>query len=347
MAKHMPIVKEASNSLALAVVAAADAPLLLLDEHLVLISASASFCSAFGVEPADIPGTKLFELADGEWNVPQLRSLLSATVDGTANIEVYEMDLAADGRAPRRLVLKARKLDYADADQVRVLLSVSDVTEARLAERLKDDLLREKGILLQELQHRVANSLQIIASILLQSARRAQSDGARNDLYDAHHRVISVAAIQQQLAAARLGDVALRPYLTDLCRSIAASMIRDPKQLSLEVTSDDSVTSADISVSLGLVVTELVINALKHAFPGHRRGKIDVGYRSDPLSWALSVRDNGVGMPKDGASQKPGLGTSIVEALSKQLDADVTVSDAMPGVLVTLTHHPREAARLS
>src|SRR5690348_2002473 len=115
MAKHMPFVKEASNSLALAVVAAADAPLLLLDENLVLISASAAFCAAFGVRPADIPGTKLFELGGGEWNVPQLRSLLTATVDG-ASIEVYEMDLAADGRAPRRLVLKARKLDYADAD---------------------------------------------------------------------------------------------------------------------------------------------------------------------------------------------------------------------------------------
>jgi two-component sensor histidine kinase len=215
---------------------------------------------------------------------------------------------------------------------------VSDVTDARAAAKLKDDLLREKAVLLQELQHRVANSLQIIASILLQSARRSHSDGTRAHLYDAHNRVMSVAALQQQLAASRLGDVELRPYFTELCRSIAASMIRDPHQLSLEVTADDSVTSAEISVSLGLIVTELVINALKHAFPGHRTGKIIVDYRSQPNCWTLSVRDNGVGMPKDAASQKPGLGTSIVEALSRQMDAVIAVTDAQPGVLVTVAH---------
>jgi two-component sensor histidine kinase len=338
MAIPMPILAEAANSLALAVVAASDTPLLLLDDNLTVISASASFCAAFGIEPTAIPGRPLADLGAGEWDVPQLRSLLMATVSGSVSVDAYEMDLRRPGLDTRRLVLKARKLDYADADHVRVLLSVLDVTAARLADKLKDDLLREKAILLQELQHRVANSLQIIASILLQSARRAHSDGERTHLYDAHSRVMSVAAVQQQLAASRLGDVELRPYFTELCHSIGASMIRDPKQLSIEVTADDSVTSADISVSLGLVVTELVINALKHAFPGRRPGKITVDYRSAPTRWTLSVRDNGVGMPKDAASQKAGLGTSIVEALARQLDADLAVADAEPGVLVTLLH---------
>jgi two-component sensor histidine kinase len=338
MATHMPILAEAANSLALAVVAASEAPLLLLDDNLVLVAASASFCSAFEIEAAEVPGRQLFELAAGEWNVPQLRSLLTATVAGDVGVEAYEMDLKRRGRGARRLVLKARRLDYADADHVRVLLSVSDVTDARRAEKLRDDLLREKAILLQELQHRIANSLQIIASILLQSARRAHSDGERTHLYDAHNRVMSVAAVQKQLAASRLGDVELSPYFTELCRSIAASMIRDPKQLSLEVVSDGSITSADISVSLGLIVTELVINALKHAFPGRRHGKITVDYRSDEMRWKLSVSDNGVGLPKDAASQKPGLGTSIVEALARQLDAEISIVDAKPGVLVTVAH---------
>ena len=96
--------------------------------------------------------------------MPQLRSLLSATLSSHAKIEAYEMDLKG-GAAPRRLVLNAQKLGYGDTDQVRLLLTISDVTEARISEKLKDDLLREKAILLQELQHRVANSLQIIASV--------------------------------------------------------------------------------------------------------------------------------------------------------------------------------------
>ena len=74
-------------------------------------------------------------------------------------------------------------------------------------------------------------------------------------------------------------------------------MIPDPNVLSIEVTVDDSVVDANKSVSLGLIVTELVINALKHAFPGHARGKIVVDYRSDGPDWSLSVKDDGIGMP--------------------------------------------------
>ncbi len=94
-------------------------------------------------------------------------------------------------------------------------------------------------------------------------------------------------------------------------------------QLSVEVDVDESATSADVSVSLGLIVTEPVINALKHAFPGRRKGKIVVAYHGAPSGWTLSVGDNGVGMPKDAGSAKPGLGTSIVQALAAQLQADL------------------------
>ena len=110
--------------------------------------------------------------------MPQLRSLLSATLSSHAKIEAYEMDLKG-GAAPRRLVLNAQKLGYGDTDQVRLLLTISDVTEARISEKLKDDLLREKAILLQELQHRVANSLQIIASVHAERAAGAIRGGTR------------------------------------------------------------------------------------------------------------------------------------------------------------------------
>jgi len=255
------------------------------------------------------------------------------------------MDLNREGQETRRLVLNVKKLEYGDAENIRLLLAVADVTDARLAEKLKDemlrqkdDLVREKAILLQELQHRVANSLQIIASVLLQSAKRVESDETRTHLYDAHQRVMSVAAVQRQLAATTLGDIALRAYLTELCQSIGASMIRDHDQLTLEVSADDSLASADISVSLGLIVTELVINALKHAFPGRRKGKIAVDYRADGADWTLSVADNGVGMPADPESAKSGLGTSIVSALAQQLRASVNGSDANPGYKVSIVH---------
>ncbi|MEP6966819.1 MAG: sensor histidine kinase [Pseudomonadota bacterium] len=339
MAAHKPLDPEAALSLALAVIASSNAPVLLLDGDLTVVAASASFFRVFQIDPATAADRPLFSLGEGEWDVPRLRSLLKATLSGKADIEVYEMDLERKGRPARHLVLNAQRLDYADdQDNARLVLAVSDVTDARAGEKLKDDLLREKAILLQEIQHRVANSLQIVASVLLQSARRIPSEETRSHLYDAHQRVMSVAAVQRQLAASRLSEVELRPYFTDLCQSLGASMIRDHKQLSLKVSADDSVTSADVSVSLGLIVTELVINALKHAFPGRRNGKIVVDYRSRGPEWTLSVGDDGVGMPADPASAKSGLGTSIIEALAKQLDARVRVSGANPGTAVSIVH---------
>jgi two-component system, sensor histidine kinase PdtaS len=330
------------DSLALALVHSSDAPILLLDSELNVIAASASFLRAFTLDPASTSGRAIYALGTGEWDVPQLRSLLKATLSG-ADVDAYEMDLKRDGQDPRRLVITAHQLVYDDASDVRLMLAVSDVTDARLAERLKDDLLREKAILFQELQHRVANSLQIIASVLMQSARRVPSAETRGFLYDAHSRVMSVATLQQQLAASRSGDVELRGYFTDLCGSIGASMIQDHGKLRLTVEADEGVATADVSVSLGLIVTELVINALKHAFPDHRGGQIVVGYQSSPADWTLSVADDGVGMPTGSAPVKAGLGTSIVEALAHQLGARVKVAAARPGTVVSIVHSPTAA----
>jgi len=327
-----------ADSLSLAMVASSDAPIILLDGDLNVIAASNSFCEAFSAKSAEIAGKSVFEMGSGEWDLPKLRSLLSATASGQAAIKAYEIDFAAKGDDTRRLVIKAQKLKYGDAAVTRLLMTVSDITEARLAEKVKNDLLREKEVLLQEVQHRVANSLQIIASVLMQSARSVQSEETRSHLHDAHNRVMSIATVQKQLSSAPLTEVELRPYFGQLCKSLGASMIRDHNKQSIEVNSDDSKVGADVSVSLGLIVTELVINALKHAFPEERHGKIMVNYWSKGPNWTLSVDDDGVGMPQDEAVATPGLGTSIVEALARQLHARVKVEDRNPGTAVSVIH---------
>jgi two-component sensor histidine kinase len=313
-------------TLALALVASSVTPLLLLDADHNVLAASASFCAAFQVDPARTHGS-LSKLGKGEWNVPQL-----------AKIDKYEMEMRRNGQENRCLVLTATKLTYGTGDETAVALSIADITAARAEELLKQKLLREKDVLLQELHHRVANSLQIIASVLMQSARNVQSEETRLHLKDAHQRVMSVASLQQQLASSKQGDVELRPYFTALCESIGASMIPNHKRLSLAVSVDDSITTADTSVGLGLIVTELVINALKHAFPADGAGRISVDYRSRGLDWTLSVSDDGVGMPLGIKAAKPGLGTSIVSALAQQLGAIISVSNAKPGTKISVVH---------
>ena len=340
MVEPVPIPNETVTSLAMALIESSKAPLLLLDDDVVVIGASSSFCNMFNVDPATIANRRLADVGAGEWDVPQLNSLLLATIAGAAEIDAYEMDLVREGKATCRLILSAHKLDYFETEKVRVVLAATDVTAARKAEKQKDDLIRDKQVLLQELQHRVANSLQIIASVLMQSAKRVQSEETRVHLHDAHSRVMSIAMLQKQLAVTQLKSVELRTYFSDLCRSISASMIDDPQRITIETDVDGTSTNSDVSVSMGLIVTELVINAIKHAIPPQATGgKITLSFAADEQGWLLSVSDNGAGMPIDQEQGKPGLGTGIVEALAKQLDASVTVLDAKPGTRVEIRHN--------
>jgi two-component sensor histidine kinase len=338
MAPTSPAKPEVALGLALAMVEASDAPLLLLDEDLGIIAASASFSTTYKLDANHLQGRQLFEVGDGEWDVPQLRSLLTATAKGNAAVPVYEMKLIRKDKPQLCLAFKARKLSFADQGEARILVTIVDITGVQENKRVKERLVQDNSVLLQELQYRVANSLQIIASVLMESGRKVQSDEAREHLNDAHNMEMSLATVQNQLSLSHLGDVALLPYFTQLCESIGASMIADHKRVTLDVTADESVVSAEVSVSLGLIVTELVINALKHAFPNNRSGKIVVDYQGRGPNWKLTVGDDGVGMPTGGAKAKPGLGTGIVEALAKQLEARIQVKDANPGTEVRVAH---------
>jgi two-component sensor histidine kinase len=301
-------------------------------------AASGSFCRSFSLNCDEVVGKELFALGV-EWAIPQLRSLLTATAGGSAAIDAYEVDLKRAGDSTRRLVINAHVLDQKPDEPLRLVVAVTDVTEARQDRRAKDALAVEKNVLLQELNHRVANSLQIIASVLMQRVRSVQSEETRDQLRDVHHRVMSVATLQRQLAFTKSGEVSLRTYFSELCDSIGASMIADPALLTLTVEADGSVTTADRSVSMGLIVTELVINSLKHAYPGvETKGAIKVGFHSTDDGWILTVRDDGIGIKGHHASGKPGLGTGIVNALATQLSATVEVTDAAPGCLVSIIH---------
>jgi two-component sensor histidine kinase len=333
--QHSP--KDVALSLTLAVVSSSPAALLLLDGQLTVIAASLSFCDAFEGSPADLVGQTLYALGDGEWDIPQLRALMTATASGDGLTSPREMDFKPSRRPTRRLIVQARRLTYLDPVQTRILVAVSDVTDARADEALKEEALRDNSMLLQEGRHRVANSLQIIASLLLQSARKIDSEETRGHLRDAHHRVMSVAALERLLSTARDGDVDVHAHFTSLCDNISTSLIGEFDQISLTVEGGEGVVGARVCMSLGLIVTELVINALKYAFPDGRPGKITLDYNFHGPNWVLCVHDDGVGMPPADA-HPTGLGTSIVQALAKQLHATVEVVPQHRGTQVSVRH---------
>jgi len=333
--KHSP--EDIALSLTLAIVRSSPAPLLLLDGQCNIIAASMSFCSVFGVDAVQVTGQSLYALDGGTWDNSELRSYLAATLSGEGKPAARDIDLQQPQRPVRHLIVQASRLTYLDLEQTRILVAVSDVTHARTDATLKEESARANQVLLQEVRHRVANSLQIIASVLLHDARTTNSLETRGHLENAHHRVMSVAALERLLSTSEDGDINVHTYFTRLCESISASLIGDVDQIALMVKGGEDTVEARVLVSLGLIVTELVINALKHAFPDGRRGIITVDYNFHGPNWVLCVRDDGVGMPMT-APVRSGLGTSIVAALAAQLHASVEITAAHPGTQVSITH---------
>jgi two-component sensor histidine kinase/PAS domain-containing protein len=316
-------------------------PFVVLDADLRVVAASRAFYRTFTVSPMETQGKLLYELGDGEWNTPKLRTLLGRILPEQGAMEDCEVEHDFPDLGRRTMLLNARKVFYEEGARSNIVLGIEDITGQRLLEREKDELLRQKDVLLGEIQHRIGNSLQIIANIIMSKLRTVESEETRRHLSDAHDRVISIAAVQQHLhIPASHGSLELRPYLTKLCAAISNSMLGDNRAIALHVCGDSGTATNRKAESLGLIVTELVINSLKHAFKDSSKdARITVTYDVFGKDWRLVVIDNGIGTP-DGvfAQPKSGLGTSIINALAIQLDAHVVTVSGTQGTTVSVTH---------
>jgi chemotaxis protein methyltransferase CheR len=231
---------------------------------------------------------------------------------------------------------------FNDGKGALVLTAIRDITQRKVIEKALQALSNENEMLLREMQHRIANSLQIIASILSLKAGSAHSEEARLSLREAHQRVLSVAAVQTHLLKAGGGDlIQVAPYMTELCGNLSSSIIGDRRPITLSVKANGSETGSTHAVSLGLIVTELVMNAIKYAFPGEgRAGCIVVNYEKKGGDWRLNVSDDGVGYSGLALAPRPGggLGTNLVKALAHQLVAQVEVMSGPTGTSVSVAH---------
>ena len=221
-------------ALARAIVDTVRDPLLVLDHDLRIVAASRAFYQTFHLVDQDIRGHLIYEIEDAQWNIPELRTILETIAKDHAAVEGYEVDRDFPRVGRRIMLLNGRKVFYEQASHTTTLLAFEDVTDRRAVEDKVQALVREKDMLLQEMQHRVANSLQIIASILLMKARTVQSEETRLQLEDAHQRVLSVAAVQQHLqVTGRDAPIAIGSYLTKLCETLAQSMIGESRPIAL------------------------------------------------------------------------------------------------------------------
>jgi two-component sensor histidine kinase len=206
-----------------------------------------------------------------------------------------------------------------------------DVTAAKRAEQSLQTSLSEKQALLKEVHHRVKNNLQLLSSLLSLQAGRTKDQAVAELFADSRNRVRSMALVHENLyRAGDFGKVEMAPHIQNLCAHLTRVYAVCDRPIDLIVQIGECHMDLDRAVSCGLLVNELVSNALKHAFPDGRRGHICVELRSSPGGLhELVVSDDGVGLAPDvTVTRGESLGLQLVGALTKQLRGNIRVDRA-------------------
>jgi PAS domain S-box-containing protein len=216
---------------------------------------------------------------------------------------------------------------------------LNDVTERKRAEEQIRASLREKEILLKEIHHRVKNNLQIVSSLLYLQTRRTEHSGVISALRESQNRIKSMALIHERLyQSPDLASVDMGEYTRSLVSDLRHSHIAEESAVRLAVTIEDIPLGITEAIPCGLIINELVSNALKHAFPKGKEGEIVIQLlRKDASQITLTVSDNGVGLPEQADFRKsPSLGLTLINSLVEQLNGTIEL-DRSGGTTFTIT----------
>jgi PAS domain S-box-containing protein len=302
------------------------------DSQLRVLTVSPSIERHLGIKPDEVVGKSILELnlLPAEYlekaATEAMRVLAGDRIEGA----IYEF-VAKDG------IRKAAEISASplvQQDKVVGVVNVArDITERIRTDKQLKASLAEKEILLKEIHHRVKNNLQIIASLLSLQSNTIDNPLTLAQFRDCQNRIRSMALIHERLYRSDdLAHIAIGPYIRDLAKNLLQSYQTQDKGIRLTVETDDTQLDIDTAVPCGLLVNELVSNALKHAFPNGRTGTIGVEmwYTSESRH-KLVVWDDGVGFPPDVDYQNTtSLGLQLVNSLIQQLDGSVEVCRA-PG----------------
>jgi two-component sensor histidine kinase/CheY-like chemotaxis protein len=247
--------------------------------------------------------------------------------------------------------LKAGAADYvlkSVGEDFLVLLTSAieqSIEKARL-ERLREHAEREvreardrAEILLSEVNHRVANSLALVAALVrMQASALGDHPTAKDALNETQARISAIAGLHRKLYTSDdVRSVSLDSYLASLAEELDTTMKASGHSSRVRLDLEPMTVPTDRAVSVGMIVTELLTNAYKYAYPGDRQGEVRIVMkRSSPQVATLSVEDDGIGWDGTGAARGTGLGTRIVTAMAGQLGTSITYGDGRGGTRISL-----------
>jgi len=253
--------------------------------------------------------------------------------------KVVEGDLASLTRLSAMLAEKERLLEdmaqaqaerdrlLAEADRARLAL-LNILEDQHLANLRLEQSLREKEMLLREVHHRVKNNLQVIISLLNLQARTLPDDAARAALQTSQQRIRAIAAVHEKLYQSEsMSAVAIGSYISDMARHLAAACTLPGQRIQIEPRIENVSLGIDVALPVGLIVNEVVTNALKHAFNGRQSGRVDILLSRDAEKAVLTVRDDGTGLPEEVTeADGGGLGMTLVRTLARQVRGSLTIT---------------------
>jgi PAS domain S-box-containing protein len=225
-------------------------------------------------------------------------------------------------------------LDPVETEEgVLVLSTIVDISDRKSKETRLEAALKEKEILLGEVHHRVKNNLQIIQSLLYLQAAKVKDETLARLLRESQNRIKSMALIHQTLYESKdFARVDFGLFLDTLVPTLVSSYAIETSQVALSINAAEVSLPISAAIPCGLIVNELISNALKHAFPEGRQGRIAVDLRNEEgRTIVLSVRDDGVGLPVEFDLERAAtLGLQLVRLLADQLGAEIEVSRSNP-----------------
>jgi PAS domain S-box-containing protein len=201
-----------------------------------------------------------------------------------------------------------------------------DITEKKISEEQIRQSLKEKEVLLKEVHHRVKNNIQVISSILNLQSSYVKDANTINMLKECQNRIKSMAFIHESLYQTKdFSKINFQEYLTKLVQNLVYSYEMQNSNIKLNTEVDNIMLNLDQSIPCGLIVNELISNALKYAFKGRKRGEINVEVKQGKDDYiSITVADNGVGLPeKFDYKNTDSLGLQLVVTLTEQLSGNI------------------------
>jgi PAS domain S-box-containing protein len=239
----------------------------------------------------------------------------------------YESRFVTKGGEDRWLVVSAGLIEY--HGRPAGVASFLDITESKRVEAQLRDSLAEKELLLKEVHHRVKNNLQIISTLLDLQVDKIHDGNLQQSIRESQDRIRAMALIHERLyQSSDLARIDFWEYIESLVGHLLSTYVDDPLRIVMKVDVGDIQLPIDRAIPCGLIINELVSNAMKHAFPDGRSGEIEISLHADDSGQiALTVADDGVGMPAglDFRETKT-LGLQLVNMLTRQLRGQIEMS---------------------